>query len=347
MKYSNRIISPTATLLEALKQMDKIDRKLLIVLKEEIFIGLLSAGDIQRAIIKNQPLDTLVKLVLRGDIRIAKPEDPVEKVKEMMKTFRMELCPVVNELGNIEKIYLWEDLFMKTELQEVGQFNLPVVIMAGGYGTRLRPLTHVLPKPLIPIGEKTMLEEIFDRFGRHGCEQFYISVNYKADLIEFYLSRLDLPYKVDYFQEVSPMGTAGSLTLLKDKLKERFFVNNCDILIEQDYSEVLDYHIANENEITLVAVMKTFAIPYGTIETGNDGQLIDLKEKPDLTFKINSGMYLLEPHLLSEIPEGEFFHITHLIERINKRNGKVGVFPVNERSWKDIGDWQEYLKLIL
>ena len=142
------------------------------------------------------------------------------------------------------------------------------------------------------------------------------------------------------------MGTAGSLFLLKDRIKETFFVNNCDILIDQDYSEILDYHYENKNEITLVAALKNITIPYGTLETGINGSLIELKEKPDLTFKINSGMYILEPHLLNEIPENKVFHITQLIDQVKKRNGKVGVYPVSEKSWKDIGDWNEYLKLI-
>lgn len=346
MEFKERAIDPSQTLLQALKQMDVIDRKLLLVVEEKQFHGLLSAGDIQRAIIRNQPLDTPVLDVLRKDIRVGRVTDSFEDIRNMMLKFRMELCPVIDAGNEIVEIHFWEDVFRSSEKAEVIPFNVPVVIMAGGFGTRLRPLTNVIPKPMVPIGEKTMLEEIFDRFGKHGCDQFYISVNYKSELIRFYLESSNLPYKIEYFQEPEPMGTAGSLTLLKGKLKERFFVNNCDILIEQDYSEILNYHIEQNNEITLVAALKTYSIPYGTIETGENGQLTDLKEKPDLTFKINSGMYLLEPHLLDDIPEGRFFHITDLIELVRKRGGKVGVFPVSEKSWKDVGEWPEYLKLI-
>jgi NDP-sugar pyrophosphorylase family protein len=134
------------------------------------------------------------------------------------------------------------------------------------------------------------------------------------------------------------LGTGGSLTLLKGKINQTFFVNNCDILINQDYSEILNFHIKNKHEITIVAALKHYAIPYGTIETGNNGHLIELTEKPELTFKINSGMYVLEPHLLDEIPENKFFHITQLIESVKHRKGKIGVFPVSEKSWVDIGE---------
>ena len=137
------------------------------------------------------------------------------------------------------------------------------------------------------------------------------------------------------------MGTAGSMSLLKGKISETFFVTNCDILIEQDYSEILEYHKVNKNEITIVAALKHFPISYGTIETGENGKLKKLIEKPELTFKINSGMYILEPHLIDEIPVNEFFHITTLIEKVSNRGGNVGVFPVSEKSWKDVGNWSE------
>jgi dTDP-glucose pyrophosphorylase len=325
-----------------MKQMDVLDKKLLIVITGYSFVGLLSAGDIQRAIIKNLPLDTTISAILRKNIKVAKPEDDFNTIKAMMLEFRMELCPVVNNLNQIIEVYFWEDLFQDKKPQPASLFNLPVVIMAGGIGTRLKPLTNVLPKPLIPIGEKTMLEDIFERFSNHGCNSFHISVNYKADLIEYYIRNQNLPYTMNFFKEENPMGTAGSLSLLKGLLNETFFISNCDILIEQDYSEILDYHRANKNEITVVAAMKHYPIAYGTIETGENGSLINLIEKPELTFKINSGMYILEPHLLDEIPDNKFFHITDSIDIILKRKGNIGVFPVSEKSWKDIGNWDEY-----
>jgi dTDP-glucose pyrophosphorylase len=340
----NRTIAHDATLLDALKKMDALDKKLLIVLNNGKFAGLLSAGDIQRSVIQNKPLETQVRNVLRSKIRIASPNDDFETIKQMMFDYRMELCPVVTANNDIEEVYFWEDVFRDKRPQPQKQFALPVVIMAGGFGKRLKPLTNVLPKPLIPMGEKTIIEEIFERFHCHGCSTFFLSLNYKAELIQYYIKNLNLPYQIDYFKEDKPMGTAGSLSLLAGRISETFFVSNCDIIIEQDYSEILDYHRDNRNEITIVAVLKHYPIPYGTIETAENGKLVSLSEKPELTFKINSGMYILEPHLLKEIPGNEFFHITQLIENIQKRCGNVGVFPVSSKSWKDIGEWAEYLK---
>ncbi len=344
--FKGRIISKSASLLEAMKLMDYIDHKLLIIAEGQTFLGLLSAGDIQRAIIGDIPLDTTVTEVTRDNIKVASPADSFEKIKELMFRYRMELCPVLDKEKKILEIYFWEDIFSESPSQPQSQFELPVVIMAGGFGTRLKPLTNVLPKPLLPVGDTTIIEQIFKRFSRHGSSRFYISVNYKAELIKYYLKTQKLPYTIRYFEENKPMGTAGSLSMLKDAIKETFFVSNCDIIIEQDYSEILKYHRANENEITIVAALKHYPIPYGTIETTDKGKLVKLTEKPELTFKINSGMYILEPHLLDEIPKDEFFHITHLIEEIKKRKGKIGVFPVSEKSWKDIGAWDEYLKNI-
>lgn len=347
MKYRQRSISSNSTLLHALKKMDELDKKLLIVFDgNDDYRGLLSIGDIQRAIINNRSVNTELNEVLRDNIRVARPEDSLQDIKEMMLEYRMELCPVIDSQNKLVDVHYWEDLYGEEVIKPRNQFNLPVVIMAGGFGSRLKPLTNVIPKPLIPIGEKTMLEHIFDRFSKYGCDQFFLSVNYKASLIEFYLNDINIPYKIAYVYENEPLGTAGSLTLLRGEIVNTFFVSNCDILVEQDYSEILSYHRDNQNELTVVSVIKSIPISYGTIETTEDGQLTSINEKPNITFKINSGMYILEPHLLSEIPENTHFHITQLIEIVKNRGGRVGVFPVSEKSWKDIGEWNSYIELI-
>lgn len=179
--FKGRIISKSASLLEAMKLMDYIDHKLLIIAEGQTFLGLLSAGDIQRAIIGDIPLDTTVTEVTRDNIKVASPADSFEKIKELMFRYRMELCPVLDKEKKILEIYFWEDIFSESPSQPQSQFELPVVIMAGGFGTRLKPLTNVLPKPLLPVGDTTIIEQIFKRFSRHGSSRFYISVNYKRN----------------------------------------------------------------------------------------------------------------------------------------------------------------------
>jgi NDP-sugar pyrophosphorylase family protein len=316
------------------------------VVDDNKFCGLISIGDIQRALLQGKSIHTEIREVLRSDCIIAKPEDSKEDIKKIMLSIRAEFMPVVNEQKEIVDVVFWKDIFESDKQIPLDQFDLPVVIMAGGYGSRVRPLTNVFPKPLLPIGDKSMLEEIFYRFFSHGSKRFYISVNYKAELIEYYLTNLSLPYSIEFFKEEKPLGTAGSLHLLKEKLDSTFFVSNCDILIDQDYAAILHYHKEQKNEITLVSALKNIDIPYGILNTGMNGILESLSEKPSFTFQINSGMYILEPSALNDIPENEFFHITHLIQKLMKENRKVGVFPVSEMSWLDMGSLDDYIKII-
>jgi NDP-sugar pyrophosphorylase family protein len=185
-----------------------------------------------------------------------------------------------------------------------------------------------------------------DQFQEIGCDYFYISVNYKYELLKYYIENLDTKYNVEFFKEEKPLGTIGSVSLLKEKLTTPFFVSNCDIIIDQDYRDVYDYHVENNNQITIVAALKSYKIPYGVIETGENGSLISMSEKPELTYLANTGIYILNPELIDDIPKNHFFHITDLIEQTKNRGGKVGCFPVSEKSWTDIGDWNEYLKYI-
>lgn len=340
-------IDGKATILSALKQMDEVRRKLLIVMDGEHYMSVLSIGDIQRAIIKGDSMDASIDSILRPETKVANNHQERTAIEQYVREHKNEFMPIVDEGKNLVDVVFWDEL-VKTEIHHrTEDFNLPVIIMAGGQGTRLRPLTNVLPKPLIPIGEQTMMEDIMDRFVECGCHNFYISVNYKADTIRRYMDNLDKPqYHVEYFQEDKPLGTAGSLHLLKHKISDTFFVSNCDIIIDEDYGEILSYHRENNNEITVVAAIKNIAIPYGTLETKEEGLLADIKEKPEFTFKINTGMYILEPGLINEIPQDEFYHITFLIEKLVREGRRVGVYPINEGSWTDIGNWDEYLKYI-
>lgn len=342
-KVAQRLIQKNATIVSALKQMDELDRKLLIVFNNEKYYGLLSIGDIQRGIIKGVSLEQPVDGVMRKSIRVARPGDDKEVVRKMMIEFRTELMPVVDGDNNLVDVYFWEDEFTE-RIQAVGNdLKVPVVIMAGGLGSRLKPLTNIIPKPLVPIGDKPILEIIIDGFNKLGATEFHLSVNYKHEMIRYYFDHIkEKNYTLNYFMEDKPLGTAGSISLLKNVLKSTFFVSNCDILIDQDYRDIYKYHKENDNEITLVGSLKHHKIPYGTLEMGEGGRLLSMKEKPEITYVINSGMYVLEPSVINDIPENTFFHITELIEKVKARGGKVGVFPVSEKSWFDIGEWNEY-----
>lgn len=338
-------IEDTVSLLDAIKKMDEEGSKLLLVSDVNgRFVSLLSIGDIQRYIIKHQNIEAKVADALRQNITVAAVTDSPEQIKKIMLELRTEFMPVLNEDGSLNHVIFWKELFEEDHKTESTSINAPVVIMAGGQGTRLKPITNIIPKPLVPIGEKPIVQIIMEQFARMGSTQFYISVNYKADMIKQYLASIEKDYSIDYFEEEKPLGTAGSLFLLKNNIKDTFFVSNCDILIDQDYEEVYRWHKENNNEITSIAAIKSYHIPYGTLEIEKNGLLKSMKEKPDITFYVNAGVYILEPHLLHEIPENVFFHITHLMDKVKDRGGRVGVYPVSEGSWMDIGNWAEYNK---
>lgn len=346
MKNWNKLlIEPTLAIRLAMQKMDEVRSKLLIVEKENRFISVLSIGDIQRAILDNKELDEPVEAILRDDIIIARITDSEMEVKALMMKHRIEAMPVIDEDKRIIDVIFWKDIFEETEKKAIEiDVDLPVIIMAGGLGTRLKPITNIIPKPLIPLGEKPIVEWIIDSFHKVGVKKFYLTVNYKREMIEDYFNTINRNYHLDYFVEDKPLGTAGSLHLLKKEINTTFFVSNCDILIKDDYAEMLKYHKENGNELTAICAVKHFEVPYGTMEFKENGVLTKLTEKPSFNMFINAGMYILEPHLLEEIPENEFFHITTLMEKILERNGKVGVFPVSEGSWMDIGQWDEYNK---
>ncbi len=347
MKINDIIITPETTLFEALNIMDKIDRKLLLVLDNKKFISLISIGDIQRSILKKIKLDSPVRKVFRTDILVAKSSDDKKQILQKMKKERIEFMPVIDEYSNLIDVLFWEDYFENKKITAGTKLGLPVVIMAGGEGTRLRPLTNIIPKPLIPIDDKTIVEDIMDKFIDVGCNDFTFSVNYKAEKIKDYFEKIpEKNYTVNYIQEDKPLGTAGSLYLLKDKLKTTFFVSNCDILVDVNLADLLNYHRENNNVITVVSVLKNYSIPYGTIETSENGQLVSLNEKPNIVYQINSGLYILEPKIFEYLPENQFMHITDLILKLRENNLNVGVFPVSEGSWVDMGNWDEYLKII-
>lgn len=345
-KINKYTIEPVATLIQAMKQMDIARTKALLVSDNDIFLGMITIGDLQRAIIANKPFVTPIGVLLDNSKKVyAQVSDDLEDIKKWMLEVRAEMMPVLDAERHLVKVIFWDELFNATPFTvNRSQINIPVVIMAGGKGTRLKPLTNVIPKPLIPLGEKTILESIMEQYEHIGCKKFYLSVNYKADMIKYYISQLKHQYDVSYFQEANPLGTIGSVSMLKGKIDTPFFVTNCDIIIEQDYRDVYEYHQGNHNAITIVTAVKNVQIPYGVIETGVDGLMIGLQEKPDFTYMINTGVYILQPELIDEIPEGEFYHITDLIEKVKASGGRVGCFPVSDDAWHDIGEWHGYLK---
>lgn len=345
------IIASNETLLVAIKKMDEIKRKLLIVFHNDEFYSLLSIGDIQRAILRNEELanTSIFSIVESKSIDVCYEGQSNEEIKQVMLRIRSEFMPILSPSNKLIRVVFWEDFFLPEQIeneQSTSLVNNPVVIMAGGKGVRLQPITNILPKPLIPMGKKPIVQVIMEKFRSYGSTQFIMSVNYRAEMIKFYFDSLkEKDYSVNYITEDKPLGTAGSLYLLKNKIKDTFFVSNCDIVVNHNYPEMLEYHRAQGNAITAIVAMKFYSIPYGTIDAEENGRFIAIQEKPELSYMINTGMYILEPYVLDYIKENEHLHITELMEIVNKDRGNVGVYPINSSSWVDIGTWKEYNKV--
>jgi NDP-sugar pyrophosphorylase family protein len=254
---------------------------------------------------------------------------------------KIEAIPIVDTEHRVSDIFIWSNLFDGSK-RHVEKIDVPVVIMAGGKGERLDPFTKIFPKALIPVGEKPIVEVIMDRFSQCGVKEFYLSVNYKGAMIKSYFENTKLPYDVAFIWEKEFLGTAGSLSLLGEGFPSTFFVSNCDILVDADYTDILRFHKKNENDLTMIGSFRHHVIPYGVIEFSTNGAVKEISEKPEYDFSVNTGVYVMEKTILAYIPKDKLFHVTQLIQELLKGDKRVGVYPVSEKSYIDIGQWEKY-----
>lgn len=343
MNINELYIDGDLSIKDALKKLDDTAKKILLVVENKKLIGVLTDGDIRRWILKNGNLSEPIKLIMTKNPRYIYEEDRLN-AKDVLKKQSIEAIPVLNKDEEIVDIIFWNDSF--NEQLKHNKIDNRVVIMAGGKGTRLYPYTKILPKPLMPIGDIPIVERIINRFNKYGCKDFYMSVNHKKNMIKAYFNETSKDYNINYIDEDKPLGTAGSLYFLKDKIKETFFLSNCDILIDGDYSKMLKYHKEHKSKVTLITSLKHYTIPYGVMNIDENGDVITMKEKPEYDFLVNTGMYILEPDIFNDIPENEFFDITELINKYIENGEKIGVYPISEGAWLDMGQVKEMKSMI-
>lgn len=329
---------------ESIMKLDSAGKKVLLVTKEHRLTGIITDGDVRRWILKKGAFDADVSKMMHKDPRVVKKGEH-EKAKNIMIDMQLVAVPIVDENNIPIDIIFWHDIVGEPE-RKYNEIEVPVVIMAGGKGTRLYPYTDILPKPLIPIGQTTILERIIDSFYKNGCKEFWLTLNYKKNLIKAYLDDKDKEYKVNYVEEESFLGTCGSIKLLENKIAGSFFVSNCDVLIDVDYAELLNYHQKNENELTVVTSLKHMQMPYGVIELNEGGAIHRIIEKPSYSCNINTGIYVMEASIIKYIPENQVFHMTDLMNRLLNENRKIGAYPITEQRWQDMGEIGEMRKMI-
>lgn len=345
MEVGNFFVEKDESIINSIKVLDKIGKKIVLVVEEEKLIGVVTDGDIRRWILKNGNLDEKVSYIMNHHpIYIREGERHL--AKEIFLHKQIEAIPIIDDKKKIIDIIFFNDEMKQRVKRSNDLVDIPVVIMAGGKGTRLYPYTKVLPKPLIPIGEQTILEHIMERFTNFGCNEFYLTVNYKKSMIKAYLEEKREEIKINFVEEEKFLGTGGSLYLLKDKLGKTFILSNCDILVDVDYGNLIKYHKENRCKITMITSLKNYTIPYGVIRVSDEGSISEMIEKPEYNFQVNTGLYICEPEILKEIPENEFYHITELINQYVKKGEKVGVYPITGNSWLDMGELNEMENMI-
>lgn len=334
------LVRESISVKDAMRRMDKVGKKILFVVDaDNRILGVVTDGDIRRWILKEGSLSESISQTMNRDPIYITEGQSSREAKKLMASHEIECIPVVDKNRKIVSAIWWIDLF-DGEFKK-RQLNLPVVIMAGGEGQRLSPASKVLPKPLMLIKDKPAIELIIDKFAEYGCKELYLSINYKSNIIKAYFSDVEHDSTINYIEESKPLGTAGSLHLLKGTIKTTFYLTNCDILIEADYADILSFHRESKNKITLVGSMKHYVIPYGICETAKGGTLGGITEKPEYDFLVNTGMYVLEPEVLKDIPVNEHYDITDLLNDYVRKGKKVGVYPISEKSWFDMGQWKE------
>ena len=335
------LVNEELTMIEAMQVLDNAPEKVLFVANEGKLIAAITDGDIRRWILRKGNLDAKVK-----DIANYHPKYLFEKdkaiAKEYMRECSVEALPIVDENMQILSVALEND----GELDNRKKLNIPVVIMAGGLGTRLYPYTKILPKPLIPIGEIPIVEHIINRFTRSGSNKFFLIVNHKKNMIKAYFNEIEKNYEVAYIDEDKPLGTGGGLSLLKGKINATFILSNCDILIEEDYEKMYNFHKKEKNLITMVCSVKNIKIPYGVIEINENGEIENMKEKPEVSFFINTGMYVVESIVIDELEDNKAIGFPDIIEKYKLVGEKIGVYPISENAWMDMGQLDEMDEMI-
>ena len=329
--WKKSVIFSQASIRDALQIMDKSSLQIVFVVDaENHLLGVVTDGDVRRSILRGEELSTPVARIMNDHPITAQQGADRAELLRLMKAKTVRQIPLVDEEKRLVGLVQMEELLYRP------QRGNAVVLMAGGLGTRLRPLTDKIPKPLLKVGAKPILETILESFLDAGFHRFYFAVNYKSQMIEDYFgdgSRFGAEIK--YLHENKRMGTAGALYFLPEAPKEPILVMNGDLLTKVDFGELLDYHIEQGAAATMAVREYNYQVPYGVIDF--DGEQIEaIREKPSYSFFVNAGIYALSPEAVARVDKEEFFDMPQLFEALISEGKKTTVFPVREY-WLDIG----------
>lgn len=349
-EWKKLTIKSDTTLIDAMRVIENGSVKMAFVVEKENYLkGILTDGDIRRALLAGYELSDTIESIYTQDPVVVNAADSNDTIIRKSVQCNSQQLPLLDKDGRLIGLKDLKDL-LTTYSQHTN-----VVIMAGGLGTRLHPLTETIPKPLLPVGGKPMLETIIHTFKEYGFTDFIISVNYKSDMIKSHFGDgKEFNVNIEYIDEDKRMGTAGSLSLMKEKLTAPFFVVNADLLTNINYNYMFQYHLAQGADVTMGTRQYEMQVPYGVIHSRNQ-QILDIEEKPVSRYMVSGGIYILDPAVLCMIPQDSFYDMPTLFEKLIQKKKKLLSFSIRERDyWKDIGciddyecannDYQKYFK---
>lgn len=329
--FRKALVSPSTPIIEAVAVINHSATQIAIVVEADgMLLGTVTDGDVRRGILNGVGLQDQISKVMNTTPTTATVADSRLALMALMRRKSIAQVPILDAARRVVGLATLADLLKQEQLDNW------IVLMAGGRGTRLRPLTHSLPKPLIPVGGKPILEWTISSFASQGFYRFFMSLNYKSQMFrDFFGGGERLNVQIDYLQEESEMGTAGALQILPTRPEQPFFVMNGDVLATVDLREVLDFHTRTGADATVCVYEYSIQIPYAVAQC--DGtRLVDLKEKPSQSFLINAGIYCLSPAFLDLWTAGERADMPDLLQALIDRGGTVSAFPLKEY-WRDIG----------
>ncbi len=331
-------IGENATIRQAMEAIDSSSIQLALIVDDYLHLkGIVTDGDIRRVVLRGMSIDTPIVDVMNTNPVVFHPEDSRNYVINHMQKRVLRQAPIIDDNGKVLDLYILNDLIFKKRRSNI------VLLMAGGLGTRLRPLTEDIPKPLLKVGSKPIIETILLSFVENGFSQFYFSVNYKSEMIEKYFSdgsRWDV--NIRYLHEKKRLGTAGSLYLLPKDLNEPIIVMNGDLLTKVDFGEFLDYHVS-ENAVATMGVREySWQIPYGVIGIKSN-RILSIQEKPVHQCYVNAGMYVLSPEAVQHVSSEKYLDMPDLFRSLIAEGKKTTVYPIRDY-WMDIGQMDDFLK---
>jgi len=334
--WQNVTVDPATRIIDALKVIEKSALQIaLVVSGHRKLLGTVTDGDVRRAILKNIKLTDRVDRIMQKSPVTAGLEASESEVLALMKKYKIRQIPIINSSRQVV------DLKVLVEMIDEKRPENPVIIMAGGLGTRLRPLTDDCPKPLLKIGDKPLLEIIIQNLHEYGFTDFYITLNYKAKMISSYFgdgSRWNV--SINYIHEQKPLGTAGALSLLPETPSRPALVMNGDLLTKVNFTQLFDFHADNKSLATMCVRQYDFEVPYGVV-VADKQHFVSLDEKPVQRFFVNAGIYVLNPDVFEFIPDNEPFDMTTLFNKLIEKGHPAVVFPIHEY-WMDIGHISDY-----